>query len=322
MSRLKLTSFLKGIQLGKELAFFEGEIVPVDSAKVGIMTHALHYGTAVFEGIRGNWNPIKEKMFVFRLKEHYERLIKGCKILNMDINYSVQDLCNITIDLIKASGYKEDIYIRPLAYKSEEKVANLKLHELDSSFALMIVPFGNYIDNEKPIRCQTSSWRRPHDSMMPTGVKLSGLYTTSILAKTEAIMAGFDEAILLNFDGSVSEGSGENLFMLRDGNLVTPSETENCLLGITRDCVFEIASNEFGMEIKSRKIHRSEIYLADEVFLTGTAAHITSVGQLDNRNISSGNIGEFTKKMQDKYFKIVKGDEQKYIKWCTEISII
>jgi len=308
--------------LGKELAFFEGEIVPVDSAKVGIMTHALHYGTAVFEGIRGNWNPIKEKMFVFRLKEHYERLIKGCKILNMDINYSVQDLCNITIDLIKASEYKEDIYIRPLAYKSEEKVANLKLHELGSSFALMIVPFGNYIDNEKPIRCQTSSWRRPHDSMMPTGVKLSGLYTTSILAKTEAIMAGFDEAILLNFDGSVSEGSGENLFMLRDGNLVTPSETENCLLGITRDCVFEIASNEFGMEIKSRKIHRSEIYLADEVFLTGTAAHITSVGQLDNRNISSGNIGEFTKKMQDKYFKIVKGDEQKYIKWCTEISII
>ena len=308
--------------MGKELAFFEGEIVPVDSAKVGIMTHALHYGTAVFEGIRGNWNPIKEKMFVFRLKEHYERLIKGCKILNMDINYSVQDLCNITIDLIKASGYKEDIYIRPLAYKSEEKVANLKLHELESSFALMIVPFGNYIDNEKPIRCQTSSWRRPHDSMMPTGVKLSGLYTTSILAKTEAIMAGFDEAILLNFDGSVSEGSGENLFMLRDGNLVTPSETENCLLGITRDCVFEIASNEFGMEIKSRKIHRSEIYLADEVFLTGTAAHITSVGQLDNRNISSGNIGEFTKKMQDKYFKIVKGDEQKYIKWCTEISII
>ena len=322
MSRLKLTSFLKGIQLGKELAFFEGEIVPVDSAKVGIMTHALHYGTAVFEGIRGNWNPIKEKMFVFRLKEHYERLIKGCKILNMDINYSVQDLCNITIDLIKASEYKEDIYIRPLAYKSEEKVANLKLHELDSSFALMIVPFGNYIDNEKPIRCQTSSWRRPHDSMMPTGVKLSGLYTTSILAKTEAIMAGFDEAILLNFDGSVSEGSGENLFMLRDGDLVTPSETENCLLGITRDCVFEIASNEFGMEIKSRKIHRSEIYLADEVFLTGTAAHITSVGQLDNRNINLGKIGEFTKKMQDKYFKIVKGDDQKYIKWCTEISII
>ena len=310
---------MKGIQLGKELAFFEGKIVPVDSAKVGIMTHALHYGTAVFEGIRGNWNSSKEKMYVFRLKEHYERLIKGCKILNMDINYSVEDLCNITIDLIKASEYKEDIYIRPLAYKSEEKVANLKLHELESNFALMIVPFGNYIDNEKPIRCQTSSWRRPHDSMMPTGVKLSGLYTTSILAKTEAIMAGFDEAILLNFDGSVSEGSGENLFMLKDGNLVTPSETENCLLGITRDCVFEIASNEFGMEISSRKIHRSEIYLADEVFLTGTAAHITSVGQLDNRNINLGNIGEFTMKMQDKYFKIVKGDDQKYIKWCTEI---
>ena len=312
---------MKGFQLGKELAFFKGEIIPVSNAKVSIMTHALHYGTAVFEGIRGNWNPEKNKIFVFRLKEHYERLIKGCKILNMDINYSVEELCDITINLIKESGYKEDIYIRPLAYKSEEKVANLKLHELESDFALMIVPFGNYIDNEKPIRCQTSSWRRPHDSMMPTGVKLSGLYTTSILAKTEATMAGFDEAILLNFDGSVSEGSGENLFMLRDGNLVTPSETENCLLGITRDCVFEIALKEFGMEISSRKIHRSEIYLADEVFLTGTAAHITSVGQLDNRNISSGNIGKFTRKMQDKYFKIVRGDDQEYIKWCTEISV-
>jgi len=307
--------------LGKELAFFEGKIVPINSAKVSIMTHALHYGTGVFEGIRGNWNSDKSKMYVFRLKEHYERLIKGCKILKMDINYSVEELCEITINLIKESGYKEDIYIRPLAYKSEEKVANLKLHELESDFALMIVPFGNYIDNDKPIRCQTSSWRRPHDSMMPTGVKLSGLYTTSILAKTEAIMAGFDEAILLNFDGSVSEGSGENLFMIRDGNLITPSETENCLLGITRDCVFEIAKKDFGVDIISRKIHRSEIYLAEEVFLTGTAAHITSVGELDNRSISEGKIGNFTKKMQEKYFKIVKGDDQNYLKWCTEINI-
>ena len=312
---------MKGILLNKELAFFEGKIIPVNSAKVGIMTHALHYGTAVFEGIRGNWNSNQNKMYIFRLKEHYERLIKGCKILNMNINYSVEDLCKITINLIEESGYKEDIYIRPLAYKSEEKVANLKLHELDSSFALMIVPFGTYIDNEKPIRCQTSSWRRPHDSMMPTGVKLSGLYTTSILAKTEATLAGFDEAILLNFDGSVSEGSGENLFMLKDDHLITPSETENCLLGITRDCVFEIALNEFNIEIESRKIHRSEIYLSDEVFLTGTAAHITSVGQVDNRDIMNGDIGSLTKKLQEKYFKIVKGDDQKYLKWCTEVIV-
>ena len=302
-------------------AWFEGKCSPFKDAKISIATHALHYGTAVFEGIRGNWNPNKNKMYIFRLKEHYERLLKGCKILNIDINYSVEELCDITVNLIKESGYKEDIYIRPLAYKSDEKVANLKLHELASNFALMIVPFGNYIDNEKPIRCQTSSWRRPHDSMMPTGVKLSGLYTTSILAKTEAILAGFDEAILLNFDGSVSEGSGENLFMLRDGQLITPSETENCLLGITRDCVFEIALNEFNIEINSRKIHRSEIYLSDEVFLTGTAAHITSVGQLDNRDINNGEIGSFTRKMQEKYFKIVKGDDQKYLKWCTEVVI-
>lgn len=306
--------------MGKSLAFFKGKIVPLDQAKVGIMTHALHYGTGVFEGVRGNWNNEKNVIVAFRLREHYDRLIRGCKILNIDIPYDVDDLIEITKELIVKSGLKEDIYIRPLAYKSEEKVANLKLHELESDFAIMIVPFGDYIDNEKPIKCQTSSWRRPDDSMMPTGVKLSGLYTTSILAKTEAIMAGFDEAILLNHDGSVSEGSGENLFMMDNGELITPAETENCLLGITRDCVFEIANNELNLNISSRKIHRSEIYLADEVFLTGTAAHITSVGYLDNRKIGTGKVGELTKKLQSIYFEIVRGNNEDYIDWCTEVK--
>ena len=185
----------------------------------------------------------------------------------------------------------------------------------------MIVPFGNYIDNEKSIKCQNSSWRRPDDSMMPTGVKLSGLYTTSILAKTEAIMAGFDEAILLNHDGSVSEGSGENLFMVIDNEIITPAETENCLLGITRDCVFEIAKNDMNLNVSSRKIHRSEIYLSDEIFLTGTAAHITSVGSLDNRKIGNNDVGPITKELQSIYFKAVRGNDNKYHKWCTEVSI-
>ena len=246
---------------------------------------------------------------------------RGCKILNIELPYSTDDLIDITTELIQNCGYKEDIYIRPLAYKSEEKVANLKLHELASDFALMIVPFGNYIDNEKSIKCQTSSWRRPDDSMMPTGVKLSGLYTTSILAKPEAIMAGFDEAILLNHDGSVSEGSGENLFMVIDNEIITPAETENCLLGITRDCVFEIAKNDMNLNVSSRKIHRSEIYLSDEIFLTGTAAHITSVGSLDNRKIGNNDVGPITKELQSIYFKAVRGNNDKYQKWCTEVSI-
>ena len=307
--------------MGKSLSFFKGKITPLEDAKVGIMTHALHYGTGVFEGIRGNWNEDKDAIVVFRLREHYDRMIRGCKILNIELPYSVGDLIGITTELIKKCGYKEDIYIRPLAYKSEEKVANLKLHELASDFTLMIVPFGNYIDNEKSIKCQTSSWRRPDDSMMPTGVKLSGLYTTSILAKTEAIMAGFDEAILLNHDGSVSEGSGENLFMVIGDEIITPAETENCLLGITRDCVVEIAKNEMNIDVSSRKIHRSEIYLADEIFLTGTAAHITSVGSLDNRKIGNNDVGPLTKELQSIYFKAVRGNNSKYQKWCTEVKV-
>ena len=305
----------------ESLAHFKGQIVSAKDANVNIMTHALHYGTAVFEGIRGNWNDDEQKMFVFRMHEHYVRLLQGAKMLMMDIPYSADDLCDITIDLIKKSQYKQDLYIRPLVYKSEELVANLKLQELGSDFALMMVPFGAYLESDGALRCCTSSWRRVDDTIIPPRVKISGHYVNSILAKTEATLAGFDEAILLNFDGSVSEGSGENLFMLKDDELITPSETENCLLGITRNCVFEIASNEFGIDIKSRKIHRSEIYLSDEVFLTGTAAHITSVGQLDNRNINDGKIGPLTKKIQDKYFKIVKGEDSKYLKWCTEVNI-
>ena len=306
--------------------FHKGKKMLLKDATVGVMTHALHYGTAVFEGIRGNWSEDNQEMVIFRLKEHYDRLLRGAKILKMKFPYNSQELCDITVDLVKSNGYKQDVYIRPLAYKSQEQVANLKLHELDDDLTIIVVPFGSYIDNEKPINCQTSSWRRPEDTMMPTGVKLSGLYTTSILAKTEAISANFDEAILLNHDGSVSEGSGENLFMIRNGEIITPSETDNCLLGITRDSIIEIAENELGLKVKERKIHRSELYLADEIFLTGTAAHVTSVGSLDNRTIGSGDIGNITKSLQELYFSIVidnKKTQKKsnYSSWLTSFKI-
>ena len=313
-------------------AFLSGKQLPLENAKVGIMTHALHYGTAVFEGIRGNWNEDSGKMFVFRLREHYERLIRGCNILKIfppkysnstdsTDTFSVDDYIEITINLLKKCGYLEDVYIRPLAFKSEELVANLKLHELASNFSLIIIPFGGYIDNDRAINCQTSSWRRPNDSMMPTGVKLAGLYTNSILAKTEAILGGYDEAILLNDEGTVSEGSGENLFMVSGGEIVTPTETDNCLLGITRDSVIQIARQELGIEVIKRKIQRSELYLADEIFLTGTAAHITSVGNLDNRSIGDGNKGKLTKEIQKIYFDAVSGKMKDYLHWCTAVEI-
>ncbi len=301
-------------------AFLGGKQVPEEEAVVGVKTHALHYGTAVFEGIRGNWNEKLGKVVIFRLREHYERLIRGCQILRISLPYSVDELCKITTDLLEKNGFSEDVYIRPLAFKGEQLVANLNLNSVQDEFTLIIVPFGSYIDNSRPLRCQTSSWRRPMDSSMPTGVKISGLYTTSILAKTEALAAGFDEAILLNQNGTVSEGSGENLFMIRDGIIITPSETDNCLLGITRDSVIQLAKNELGMQIVQRPMHRSELYLADEVFLTGTAAHLTSVGELDNRNIGDGQTGPITKQLQDLYFTTVVGDNDGYADWCTMVS--
>ena len=301
-------------------AFFEGRQVPLEEATVRVDTHALHYGTAAFEGIRGNWNPEHGKVYIFRLREHYERLIRGCNILRMELPYDVDDLCQITVDLLERNGFAEDVYIRPLAYKSEQAVANLRLHTLASDFTLMILPFGAYIEVEGAIKCQTSSWRRPDDSMMPTGVKITGLYTTSILAKTEAVMAGFDEAILLNHDGSVSEGSGENLFLIRDGEIHTPFETANALLGITRDSVITLAKNELGIDVIQRRINRSELYLADEVFLTGTAAHLTPVGRIDNRDIGDGGTGPLTQQLQDIYFDCVTGNNGDYMDWCTGVT--
>jgi len=307
--------------MSKPLSFFKGEIVPISDANVNIMTHALHYGTAVFEGVRGNWNKAQSKMFVFRLKEHYERLLRGCSILLMDIPYDVQALCDITINLINECGYQEDLYIRPIAYKSTEKVADLRLHKLDSDFALIIVPFGSYIETEGAIRCCTSSWRRMNDTNMPPRVKISGNYVNSILAKTEAVMAGFDEGIMLNQDGSVSEGTGENLFLVIDGMIHTPSLENNILTGITRDSVFQLIKNELELEVIERPIDRSEIYLADEMFLTGTAAHVTPVGELDNRKIGSGNVGPITEKLSSMYAKVIRGEEKAYLDWCTPISV-
>ena len=304
---------------GTHWAFFRGRQIPLGDATVGIQTHALHYGTAVFEGIRGNWNEDAGQVYIFRMREHYERLVRGCKVLQITLPYSVDDMCDITVDLMRKNGFKEDVYIRPIAYKSEEAVANLRLNKLESDFALMIQPFGNYIEAEGAMRCKTSSWRRPDDSMMPTGVKLTGLYTTSILAKTEAVMAGYEEAILLNHDGSVSEGSGENIFLVSDGEIFTPYETANALLGITRDSVMTLAREELGIEVIQRRINRSELYLADEVFLTGTAAHVSAVGEIDNRPIADGVVGPLTSTLQSAYFECVSGRNERYMDWCTPV---
>ena len=301
------------------LAFFRGEFLPLADAKVGIATHALHYGTAVFEGIRANWNEDDSTLYIFRPREHYERLLRGCQILRMDIPYSVDDLCRLSAELVERSGYHDDLYIRPLAFKSTERVANLKLHELDAELTIMTVPLGAYLDVEAVARCCTSSWRRMEDTMIPTGLKISGLYVNSNLAKTEAVLAGFDEAILLNQDGHVAEGSGENIFMVQDGRLFTPPITDNVLPGITRDTIMKMAKSELGIETEERSIRRSELYLADEVFMTGTAAHLTPVGEIDNMKIGSGAWGPIATELRSLYFDVIRGRNAKYLDWCMPV---
>jgi len=298
-------------------AYFQKKIVPLAEAKINVMTHALHYGTAIFEGIRGNWNKRTEQIFIFRLKEHYERLTNGCKLLKISLPHSVDELCRITLDVVEKCGFKEDIYIRPLAYKSSEALG-VRLHDLEDDFTVFAIPWGRYLDMDS-CRCSVSSWRRPDDNVIPPQVKMTGIYINSALTKTEAMQNGFDEGIMLSPDGHVSEGSGENIFLVEDGRLITPAIYNNILMGITRDTVITLAKNELGLETVERSIVRNELYTADECFLTGTAAHITPVSEIDNRKIGNGSIGPVTSRLQELYFDIIKGNNAKYLDWCTPV---
>jgi len=298
-------------------AYFHKQFVPLSEAKIGVMTHCLHYGTAVFEGIRGNWNSQKKQIYLFRLKEHYQRLFDGCQLLQINLPYTMDELCQITMEVVTRCGFQEDIYVRPLAYKSSESLG-VRLHDLDNDFLVFAIPWGPYLDIDKA-RCVVSSWRRPDDNVIPPQAKITGLYINNALAKTEAISNGFDEAIMLTSDGYVSEGSGENIFLVIDGKLVTPASYSSILTGITRNTVIELAQNELGIETAERQIDRSELYSAEECFFTGTAAHITPIGEIDHRQIGSGEPGEITKRLQQIYFEVIKGNNPKYLDWCTPV---
>ncbi len=299
-----------------DFAFFNRQFVPLSEAKVGIMTHALHYGTACFEGIRGNWNSEEEQMYLFRIKDHYLRLQKSCRILKIHLPYSLDELCQLTVELVERNGHQEDIYVRPVAYKSSQTVG-VRLHDLEDDFFIFVTPFGPYLDIGKGVRCCVSTWRRIDDNTIPARAKVTGLYVNSALAKTEAWENGFDEAILLTQDGHVSEGSGENVFLVLQGNLVTPPSSDNILMGITRDTVIKLAKNELGIDTIERSVDRSELYIAEECFLTGTAAHVTPVTEIDRREVGNGKAGEITQKLQQLYFNVIRGKNSKYLDWCT-----
>lgn len=301
-------------------AYFQGKVIPLEQAKLGVMTHAFNYGTAVFEGIRGNWNADEQTLYVFRLREHYERLANSAKIMMLDIHESIDRLCDLTIEVADRSMYTEDVYIRPLIYKSSE-VVGVRLHNLESSTVIFITPFGPYLDIEKGARCITSSWRRVNDTGIPPRAKVTGIYVNSALAKSEANLAGFDEAIMLNEDGHVSEGSGENIFLIRNGKLVTPSPSDNILEGITAATVVELARRELGIETVERTVDRTELYIADEVFMTGTAAHLTPVVEVDRRPVGAGVPGPITGQLSKLYFDVIRGKHPGYRHWCTPVRV-
>jgi branched-chain amino acid aminotransferase len=298
-------------------AYFQKKIVPLEQANVNVMTHALHYGTAIFEGIRGNWNAERKQTYIFRLKEHFERLVNGCRVLNIKLPLTVDEMCQKAVELVSKCGFQEDIYIRPLAYTSSLTLG-VRLHNLEHDFLMFAFPWGPYLDKDK-VTCGISSWHRPEDNVNPPQVKSTGIYINNALAKTEAINNGFDEAIMMTPDGYVSEGSGENIFLVIKGKLVTPAPYNNILMGITRATAIEIAKNELGLETIERSISRPELYFADECFLTGTAAHITPVSEIDRRKIGNGEIGPVTAKLQEIYVKVIRGNHPKYIQWCTPV---
>ena len=300
------------------MAFLHGEFMPLAEARIGVMTHAFNYGTAVFEGIRGNWNDEQRELYLFRARDHVARLRQSARIMRLDLRYGDDEIVSLVEQLVERSGFEEDVYVRPIVYKSSEALG-VRLHDLDDDFLLYVAPFGAYLDPDAGARCVTSSWRRVDDTSIPARAKVNGLYVNNALAKTEAQLSGFDEAILLNHDGHVSEGSGENIVILRHGRLVTPGPQDNILEGITLETVLRMASEELGLEVQARTIDRTELYVADEAFMTGTAAHVTPVTEIDRVPVGDGRPGPVTKQLQDRYFRAITGRLPQYAEWLTPV---
>ena len=300
-----------------EYVFIHGDYIEASEAKLPIRTHAFLYGTSVFEGIRAYYNAEENQMYAFRVREHFERLLKSAKIMWMNSPYSLDDYCNITKELLRRNNYREDAYIRPTLYKSSIKVGPT-LTDNEDSFLIFTTPFGDYFDGNRGLKLCVSSWRRTSDNAIPPRAKVSGAYANAALIKTDAHEAGFDDAVVLSESGHVTEGSAMNIFLVSNGKLITSAATDDILIGITRNTVIELAK-DLGIPVEEREIDRTELYLADEVFCCGTGAQIVHVESIDHRNIADGQIGNVTRQIRDLYFDVVKGKVDKYKGWCTPI---
>jgi branched-chain amino acid aminotransferase len=301
----------------KEL-FMNGEFVPIERGMISVRTHGFAYGTGCFEGIRGYWNESEQQVHLFRLREHYERLMRSCAILQISLPYTVDQLIDISAELVQRNGQRQNVYLRPVAYKADQTIG-VRLHGLQDDFIITSEPVGNYIDTNG-MSAGVSSWRRIDDNAIPARAKISGAYVNSAFAKSEAMQNGFDEAIMLTHEGHVSEGSAENIFLVINGELATPAPTENILLGITRDTVIELARRELGRITRERQIDRTELYVADEIFMCGTGAQIAPIISVDHRPVGNGKIGPISSAIQQLYNDVVRGRSSDYrAQWCTPV---
>jgi len=298
--------------------FFEGKIVPFEEAKISVATHALHYGTGVFGGLRGYWNNEKKKIYVFRPYDHYRRLLNSGRTMNMHIPYDEESLIQLTLDLVRMEGWQTDIYIRPFVYKADLGIG-VRLHGLRDELTIFTMPFKQYVKNDTDAHVTVSSWRRIDDNMIPARGKVSGAYANSALIKTDANLAGFDEALVLNQDGHISEGSAMNVFMVRNGTVITPPVTDNILEGITRNSAMELATSELGLPVVERSIDRTELYICDELFMTGSAAQIVAITKVDHRPVGTGAMGPVTGKLRELFDGVVRAKNPKYEHWNVEV---
>jgi len=299
------------------IVYFDGQYMQLREARVGILTHALHYGTGVFEGIRAHWDEPAQELFVMRAQEHYERWKLNCGILRIDVPMSPEQLCGITVELMRRNAFRTNVYVRPIAYKSAERIG-VATDDQDA-WAIIALPFGDYLHAENGLHAGVSSWRRIEDNAIPARAKICGAYVNSALASDEARRCGFDEAIFLNESGHVAEGATCNIFMVRKGKLITPPTTENVLEGITRDSIMELAQRELGMQVVERPIDRSELYVCDELFLTGTAVGIAHIVRVDHRQVKDGAIGPIASQLQQAYFDATRGHMAAYRKWLVPV---
>ena len=300
------------------ICYFEGAWVPMRDAKVSVMTHAFMYGTATFEGIRAYWNPDQRRLYGVKLREHVERIRQSCRILLMKDVPSVDELTRLIVETIRRNDFHQDAYIRPSFYKSS-RVIGVRLHDLDNEMYIVALPFGNYIDTDAGVRVMTSSWRRNADEALPARGKIVGGYVNMAFQKSEAELNGFDEAIVLTASGHVNEASAANLFVVRDGVALTPPVSDDLLEGVTRKALMELLANE-GIPVETRSIDRSELYVADEVFLCGTGVQVSPVIEVDHRPVGSGEVGPISRLVRDRYFDAVRGRLPEYSHWLTLIE--